>query len=249
MDDDSQQQHAGDGKAGLVEDFPAIAERSADPAPFDFEVEPVGPRRARRPGLPVQGQEKRQYHDRRVERPVNASHDPAPATVMLTNRFRRKGQQAEQSPAIGVNKPQDDADRNEQDHSQTRPAEAGKPEPQPERDERQRHRQGEIDEAEHERVAVCEGQSEQHGRRKAVVHLARNPQKTGDGQGRDRRDDELRAKLKSKQFGQGNDEQVDAQIAHQRPSIGEVTLKIDRRCQVELHPVTAHMARKIDERK
>src|SRR3546814_13947355 len=81
------------------------------------------------------------------------------------------------------------------------------------------------------------------------VDLARHPKETGDGEARNQENYELHRQFEPEQLRQRNDEKVDAEIANQRPFEPVILLQSRRIHEVELDPVTTHMAGQIGERR
>ena len=140
---------------------------------------------------PEQHRKQRQRHHRRVHRGLEPGAPPGPAAVVEPHRVRREAHQAEEAPAICVTEENQQRDWHEQPAAQFRPLEPAQPQPKAEGQEGKRDRQGEVHEAEQERVAVDERQGEECGRRHPPMDLTRHPEKAGGGQWRDHQDDQL----------------------------------------------------------
>ena len=164
---------------------------------------------------------------------------------MLPDRFRRKGEQPERSPAERMGEEDDEGDGHEQNGAKPEPALPREPQPEAEGKKGQRHRQGEIDEAVKERVIVDEEQRKDRRGRKPVVNLARDQQESRDGQNRDRHDDQLDGCFETEDRPKKLHKSIDAEIADRRPVIFVVALKIRGTRDVQLYPIPADMPEQI----
>ena len=171
-------------------------------------------------------------------------HPPAVAAIVLANRFRRKAEEPQRTPAERMGEENDEADWDEQQGAKLRLPQSPEPEPKPERKQGQRHRQGEIDEAEHEWMAEGERQREGDRRRQSVMNFASDPQHPRHGHRRDRHHDQLGCRLDADQLGQGYDQKVDAKISDRQPMEREPLLKDRTVGQVEPLPCSGPYGRR-----
>jgi hypothetical protein len=146
-------------------------------------------------------------------------------------------------------KPEQQADRHEQGGAQPVSLQPPQPQPQREGEHRQRHRQRIVDEAEMERVAIGQRQCEESARRHAAMDFVRDPQEAGRSHHRDRDRNRLNRRLQPEQRRQALHQQIDAEIADQRPLEPVPLLQHRRGREVQLHLVPAHVAGKIDQRR
>ncbi len=184
-----------------------------------------------------------------MERCVDGRPEPAAPFVMLPDSLCRESEQSERPPAESVREEDDERDRHEQDGAKAEAPLPGEAQPQPEREEGQRHREREVDETEQEGVVVDEQQREDRGGRKAVVDLAGDEQEAGDGQRRDRDDDQLDRRLEAEDRPQQLDQQVDPEVADRRPVILVIALQQLGAGDVELDPVAAEMTEQVHQRR
>ena len=79
------------------------------------------------------------------------------------------------------------------------------------------------------------------------MDLARDPQAAEGGHHRDREDDQLHRRFQPDQLGKRDDQQVEAEIADQRPVEAVEALQRRRLADLELDPVAGHMAGQVDQ--
>ena len=249
VDQGEQHDRRRDHRRTQVEPPPPIAQHGHQPGPFGLEIEPVEGHSASGLAAPDEHQDQWQGQRRSVPCGADPRQPPASSAVMLAHRFGRKRHQPEHAPAERMGEEDDQRQRNEQRRAQPRLAQPPEPQPQSEGEKCQCDRQREIDEAEHQRVAISERQREHRGRRKAVVHLARHPQHPRHCQHGDRDHDQLGPQLEPEQLGHRDDQQVDPQIADQRPLEPVILLQARRRGEIELHPIASHMPDQVGQRR
>ncbi len=128
-------------------------------------------------------------------------------------------------------------------------APAGKARPEGEGVEGERQAEPEIHETELEGIGERERQRGERGSGHTTVDRPRGAQHAPGEQRRDCRNDHPDGGLQADQLGQGPDQQVDAEIADQRPVERPVALEQRVMGKIDLDAVARHMGQEVDQRR